>query len=117
MLTWEKVSVDARDPSSLGRWWALALCWVVVNDEPDEFEIRPAPNQLPGLLFISVPEAKSIKNRLHIDLRPDDHDVEVTRLLAMGATTVDIGQGNPPWTVLADPEGNEFCVLKSATLD
>jgi hypothetical protein len=110
-LEWEQTNVDARDPESLGRWWQQALQWVVVNDAPDEFEIRPAPEQLPGLLFVPVPEEKTVKNRLHLDFRPDDQDLEVDRLLALGATRVDIGQGAQPWVVLADPEGNEFCVL------
>jgi hypothetical protein len=86
---------------------------VVVNDAPDEFEIRPAPNRLPGLLFASVPEPKTGKNRLHLDFRPDDRDAEVDRLLALGATRADVGQGEQSWIVLADPEGNEFCVLSS----
>jgi hypothetical protein len=84
---------------------------VVVNEAPDEFEIRPAPNRLPGLLFVPVPEAKIVKNRLHLDFRPDDRDAEVDRLLALGARRADIGQGEQPWIVLVDPEGNEFCVL------
>ena len=110
-LEWEQTNVDARDPVSLGRWWQQALQWVVVNDDPDEFEIRPAPDQLPGLLFVSVPESKTVKNRLHLDFRPDDQDLEVDRFLALGASRVDIGQGERSWVVLADPEGNEFCVL------
>ena len=110
-LEWEQTNVDAGDPESLGRWWQEALRWVVVNDSPEEFEIRPARDQLPGLLFVPVPEAKSVKNRLHLDFRPDDQELEVDRLLALGATRVDIGQGDQPWVVLADPEGNEFCVL------
>ena len=112
-LEWEQTNVDARDARALGLWWREALGWVVVNDDPEEFEIRPAPDRLPGLLFVPVPEAKSIKNRLHLDLRPDDRDAEVDRLLAMGATRADVGQGVQSWVVLADPEGNEFCVLSS----
>lgn len=110
-LEWEQTSVDALDPESLGRWWQQALGWIIVNDEPTEFEIRPAPDQLPGLLFVPVPELKSLKNRLHLDFRPDDQDREVDRLLGLGAVRVDVGQGEQPWVVLADPEGNEFCVL------
>jgi hypothetical protein len=110
-LEWEQTNVDAKDPVSLGRWWQQALGWVVVDEGPEVFEIRPAPDQLPGLLFVPVPEAKAVKNRLHLDFRPDDRDVEVDRLLALGAERVDIGQGEQPWVVLIDPEGNEFCVL------
>ncbi len=112
-LEWEQTSVDARDPVLLGRWWQQALGWVVVDESPEVFEIRPAPAQLPGLLFVRVPEEKTVKNRLHFDFRPDDRDREVDRLLALGAERVDIGQGEQTWVVLADPEGNEFCVLGS----
>ena len=65
----------------------------------------------PDLLFLKVPEPKREKVRLHIDLRPEDQAAEVARAEAMGATRVDIGQGEPTWVVLADPEGNEFCIL------
>jgi len=112
-LEWEQVIVEARDPRALGQWWRDALGWVVVNDDPGEFEIRPTADQLPGLLFALVLEAKTSKNRLHLDFRPDDRDAEVQRLLALGARRADVGQGEQTWIVLADPEGNEFCVLGS----
>jgi hypothetical protein len=112
-LEWEQTIIDAQDPVALGRWWQEALGWVVVNDDPDEFEIRPAPDRLPGLLFASVPEPKTVKNRLHLDFRPDDRDAEVERLLALGARRADVGQGEQTWVVLQDPEGNELCVLSS----
>jgi hypothetical protein len=110
-LEWEQTNIDAKDPVSLGRWWQRALEWVVVDEAADVFEIRPAPDLLPGLLFVRVPDEKTVKNRLHLDFRPEDRDLEVDRLLALGATRVDIGQGEQSWVVLADPEGNEFCVL------
>ena len=112
-LAWEQLIVDAADPVALGRWWATALEWVVVNDDPEEFEIRPAADRLPGLLFARVPERKTLKNRLHLDLRPDDRDAAVARLLDLGATRAEVGQGEQSWVVLSDPEGNEFCVLSS----
>ena len=112
-LTWEQVIVDSIAPVDLGHWWCAALGWVIVNDDPDEFEIRPHIDRTPGLLFALVPEPKTIKNRLHIDLRPDDRDAEVERLVGLGASRVDVGQRNESWVVLADPEGNEFCVLSS----
>jgi hypothetical protein len=115
-LEWEQTVVDSRDPSSLGRWWADALGWVVVNDDPEEFEIRPSADRVPGLLFVAVPDPKSVKNRLHLDFRPDDRDAEVVRLLSLGATRADVGQGARSWVVLVDPEGNEFCVLGSREL-
>ena len=114
MLKWEQVSIDAHDPVALGEWWVRALDWVIVNDAPTEFEIRSSPTTVPGLLFVAVPEEKSGKNRLHLDFRPDDRDGEVQRLMSLGARRVDVGQGDPSWVVLADPEGNEFCVLSSS---
>jgi len=112
-LEWEQVIVDAADPEALGRWWAEALEWVVVNDDPEEFEIRPTPDQVPGLLFAHVTEPKTLKNRLHLDFRPDDQDAAVARFVDLGATHADVGQGDATWVVLADPEGNEFCVLSA----
>jgi hypothetical protein len=112
-LEWEQLNVDAADPVALGRWWAKALGWTVVNDSADEYEIRPEPDRLPGLLFAPVPEKKTVKNRLHLDFRPDDQQAEIDRLLALGARHADVGQGEQPWVVLEDPEGNEFCVLGS----
>ena len=112
-LEWEQLIVDAVDPVALGTWWASALGWVIVNDDPEEFEIRPAPERLPGLLFARVPEPKATKNRLHLDLRPADQAAEVARLLDLGATHADVGQGAETWVVLADPDGNEFCVLRA----
>ncbi|WP_405726392.1 VOC family protein [Streptomyces sp. NBC_00028] len=114
-LEWEQVIVDSADSAALGRWWAEALDWVVVNDAPDEYEIRPEQDRVPGLLFVPVPERKTIKNRLHLDFRPTDQAAEVARLLALGARHVDIGQGEQSWVTLLDPEGNEFCVLSGGT--
>jgi hypothetical protein len=112
-LEWEQVVVNAADPVAIGGWWARALGWVVVNDAEDEFEIRERADRLPGLLFVPVPDAKAVKNRLHLDFRPVDQRAEVDRLLELGATLADVGHDgmDVPWVVLADPEGNEFCVL------
>ncbi|MFS8203280.1 VOC family protein (plasmid) [Streptomyces sp. CWNU-52B] len=124
-LEWEQVIVHSVDPAALGQWWAEALGWVVVHSTDDEFEIRPAPDRLPGLDFVRIEEnknknesdkaetkkAKQAKSRLHLDFRPDDQAAEVARLEAHGAQRVDIGQGDQSWIVMADPEGNEFCVL------
>ncbi|MFC4495832.1 VOC family protein [Streptomyces ovatisporus] len=110
-LEWEQVLIDAADPVALGSWWAEALGWVVVDESAEEYEIRETPDRLPGLLFVLVPDAKVSKNRLHLDFRPDDQEAEVARLLAHGARHADVGQGEESWVVLADPEGNEFCVL------
>ncbi|HET9170399.1 MAG TPA: VOC family protein [Actinospica sp.] len=110
-LVWEQVIVHAQDPIGLGTWWAEALGWVVVFSSDDEFEIRPAPDHLPGIDFVRLEEAKKSKSRLHLDFRPVDQAAEVARLEAHGARRVDIGQGEQSWVVLADPEGNEFCIL------
>jgi Glyoxalase-like domain len=110
-LEWEQVVVGASDPVALGRWWADVLGWVTLNDSPEEFEIRPSADRLPGLVFLPVPDAKEAHNRLHLDFRPDDQQAEVDRFLRAGARPADVGQGDVPWVVLADPEGNEFCVL------
>lgn len=113
MLQWEQVTVDAAEPRALARWWADVLGWVVTIDEDDEQEIRPDPDTVPGVMFVRVPGSKAGKNRLHLDLRPDDHAAELVRLLGLGARRADIDQGDVPWAVLRDPEGNEFCLLGS----
>ena len=110
----------ARPPARLARFWAAALGWAVADETPEEVDVwpdgfsYPDPVALP-LVFVPVPEPKTTRNRVHLDLAttsPDHQRSEVRRLLALGATHADIGQGDVPWTVLADPEGNEFCVLE-----
>lgn len=111
--------VDAADPSRLAAFWAAALGWDVTADDADEATVWPAGFDYPGiaalpLVFVPVPEPKTSKNRIHLDLASasaDDQDDTVRRLRDLGATPADIGQGDVPWVVLADPEGNEFCVL------
>src|SRR5699024_4792347 len=79
-----------------------------------EIEIRASADRLPGILISVDREEKVVKNRLHLDFRPDDQAAEVARFLELGARHVDVGQtGDEPWVVLADPEGNEFCILSS----
>ena len=115
--------VDARDPAALARFWAEVLGWRITDEEPDEVAVEPPAGSpedgvAPDLLFLAVPEGKSVKNRLHLDLRPEDQAAEVARIEALGATRVDIGQGpDVTWVVLADPEGNEFCVLRALTAE
>ena len=112
-LDWEQIVVDSKDPQALGRWWAAALGWIVTLDSHEEFEIRPTVDSTPGMVFVPVKESMTAKNRVHPDFRPDNQQVEVARLLSMGARRVDIGQGEQPWVVLLDPEGNEFCILNT----
>ncbi|HEV2451267.1 MAG TPA: VOC family protein [Streptosporangiaceae bacterium] len=107
------VVINCRDPATLGRWWAEVLDWRVVFEKPDEVVIAKDDDTYPGLVFVPVPETKTVKNRLHIDLAPDDRDAEVERLIGLGATRADVGQGDQTWVVLSDPEGNELCVLSS----
>jgi predicted enzyme related to lactoylglutathione lyase len=107
------IVVDSHDPAALARWWANVLDWTIFIEEPDEVVITKDDKTFPGIVFVPVPEAKTVKNRLHIDLNPDDREAEIERLLGLGARKVDIGQGDVTWTILADPEGNEFCVLRA----
>ncbi|MFC6064522.1 VOC family protein [Streptomyces ochraceiscleroticus] len=108
-----QIAVDAHDVHRMARFWADVLDWQIVFEEADEVIIGASAEALPGIVFLPVPEAKAGKNRLHLDLTPDDQEAEVARILALGARRVDVGQGaNVTWTVLADPEGNEFCVLR-----
>ncbi|MEV6281151.1 VOC family protein [Kribbella sp. NPDC051770] len=107
--------VDCREPGRVARFWAEALGWVISHAEDPEWVVEPAEGSredcvVADLLFIKSSSAKVGKNRLHLDLRPDDQAVEIARLEALGATRVDVGQGDQPWVVMADPEGNEFCV-------
>jgi catechol 2,3-dioxygenase-like lactoylglutathione lyase family enzyme len=111
---WESVVVDATDPARLARWWAEVLGYHLLSEDADEVVIGPDKGVYPELLFGLAPGAKDGKNRLHLDLRPDDQEAEVERLVDMGARRVDIGQDDAvTWVVLADPGGNEFCVLRA----
>ncbi|MHA7176861.1 VOC family protein [Arthrobacter sp. Sr24] len=115
----ENFSIDSDSPSAIAHFWAAALGWSITFDDGVEVALQPPAGSpeagiLPDLLFLKVPEGKSVKNRLHLDLRPDDQLAEVARLEALGATRVDIGQGSShTWVVMGDPEGNEFCVLRT----
>ncbi|MEV0372744.1 VOC family protein [Streptomyces sp. NPDC050636] len=107
-----QIAVDAHDLKGQAAFWARVLGWRVVYEALDEIVIGADERALPGIVFLPVPEVKSRKNRLHLDLTPDDQAAEVERLIGLGARRVDVGQGGDvSWVVLADPEGNEFCVL------
>ena len=110
------VVVDAADPARLAHWWAQALEWRPGYRDEHEVDVDP-PEGEPGLplVFVPVDDPKLGPNRLHLDLdssSPADQRQTVDHLLHLGATPVDVGQGDVPWVVLADPEGNEFCVLE-----
>jgi catechol 2,3-dioxygenase-like lactoylglutathione lyase family enzyme len=127
-VRWYSVVVDCTDVAAQSRWWAEVLDWRVRYESDDEAVVVP-PQAVeggqtdqppgPGLVFVRVPDGKTVKNRLHIDLAPSaaqDQEAEVGRLEALGARRVDIGQGDVSWIVMADPEGNEFCVLRPRDL-
>ena len=114
-LRLEEIVVDCRDSASLARWWQTALGWQIIDEEDGAVELAQAPGQTPSIMFIQVTEPKTGKNRLHLDWVPDDQQAEVDRLVGLGASRVDLGQGDASWVVLADPEGNEFCVLCART--
>ena len=121
-----EIVVDCHDPGAQAQFWAAALGYHVGRSEDGQVEVAPWEREpadlaervrrapaIPTLVFVTVPEGKTVKNRLHLDLRPVDcsHAEEVERLTSLGARRADIGQGQVPWVVLTDPEGNEFCVL------
>jgi catechol 2,3-dioxygenase-like lactoylglutathione lyase family enzyme len=103
--------IDCDDPDLLARFWCDVLGYRVVFRSDSMVAIAASQDSHPGLGFVRVDEPKTGKNRLHLDLLPDDQETEVRRLLALGASRADIGQDGVPWVVLRDPEGNELCVL------
>jgi predicted enzyme related to lactoylglutathione lyase len=109
------IVIDAHDLPGLARFWARALGWQVLSERDREIVIGPDERALVGMCFMPASDTKIVKNRVHVDLTSgaEDRTDEIARLLALGARRVDIGQtGTESWTVLADPEGNEFCVVR-----
>jgi hypothetical protein len=112
--------IDTTDPGKLAGFWESALGWRRTYDEDyvvlEPPQGSPEDGVAPDLLFLRVPEEKAVKNRLHLDLRPKDQAAEVARLEALGARRADVGQGpDVSWVVMADPDGNEFDVLRPLT--
>ena len=115
--------VDATDPERLAHFWSAALGWEIAAADAGESDVWPEGYRYPDpvalpLVFVPVPDRKTGKNRVHLDLAttsPEHQAAEVERLCGLGATRADIGQDDVAWVVLADPEGNEFCVLDPAT--
>jgi hypothetical protein len=109
-----EIVIDCNDARLVAEFWGKVLGWDV-HEHGEEFWMSESGEPFPGLclVFGQVPEPKTVKNRIHIDVSPVgcDRDEEVARLEALGAKRADIGQGEQPWVVLQDPEGNEFCVL------
>jgi predicted enzyme related to lactoylglutathione lyase len=113
-LRFTEICMDAADIDSLARWWSEVLGWPSEPTDDGDVILRAPAGAGPDWLFLAVPEGKTVKNRIHFDFTPDDQQAEVDRLVALGARHVNIGQGEQSWVVLADPEGNEFCVLAAA---
>jgi len=121
-LRLQAITVDAHDPRALAEFWAEVLGWKI-GEGGNEIEVwierelgDPKNTGFPDILFLKNSDVKNVKNRLHLDLRPDDQDTEVRRLEKLGAKRIEIGQSADPdtsWVVMADPEGNEFCVLRA----
>ncbi|MCG3039795.1 VOC family protein [Streptomyces sp. S1A] len=107
------VVVDCADPRAMARFWGEALDWALREVTDDHAVLRSAKGVGPYLEFLRTPDVKTAPDRVHLDLLPypgDDKEAEVARLRALGATDLDLGQGEVPWTCMTDPEGHEFCV-------
>jgi len=109
------VTFDCADPRALARFWARVTGWPLLEEPApgyDEAAVGVASEGRPRLYFVAVPEGKTVKNRLHLDIVPDDRtqDEEIARLAGLGATVVSDQRPEFGWVILADPEGNEFCV-------
>ena len=108
--------IDCTDARRLADFWCQVLDWQVTEEEDGIVRIQPAPDAREAIDFCPVPDGPKVaKNRLHLDLNATDRDqaAELDRLLGLGARPADIGQGDVTWNVLVDPEGNEFCLLRS----
>ena len=123
-----ELAIDCHDTRRVADFWCAVLGYEITDTDGDLIEIAPqkpdrealrAGPVPPPLVFATVPESKTIKNRIHIDVSPIDssQEDEVARIEALGARRIDIGQGDVHWVVMADPEGNEFCVLRSLAPD
>ncbi|MGO8687267.1 MAG: VOC family protein [Candidatus Dormibacteria bacterium] len=110
-VRWQCVVVDCHDAERVGRFWSAVFETQLQGNGEGDWWVELGEG-VPDLLFQTVPDAKVAKNRLHLDLRPDDQAAEVARLTGLGAREKDIGQGEVTWAVMADPEDNEFCVLR-----
>ena len=111
------IAIDAAQPRLVADFWCDVLGWRILEEEDGVISIGPPDGSWPTIDVVPVPEAKTVKNRLHLDLRADGVATsdELERLLALGARRTDVGQGDDvTWVVLSDPEGNEFCLLSRA---
>ncbi|ANY07343.1 VOC family protein [Pseudonocardia sp. HH130630-07] len=114
-ISWAALTIDAHDPAACARWWAETLGGELCEPNPHGVEVRPPGGAGPSLFFVPGAADKRGKNRLHLDLLTPDPAATLAWLERRGARRVDIGQGDAPgWSVLRDPEGNEFCLLEPA---
>ncbi|MHA7173254.1 VOC family protein [Arthrobacter monumenti] len=114
------LAIDAIEPRLVAEFWCAVLDWKVVEEDAGIISIAPNDGAWPTIDIVAVPERKTLKNRLHLDLRADGAATsqELDRLIALGASRVDVGQGQDvSWVVLGDPEGNEFCLLSRSVQD
>lgn len=108
------IAVDAEQPRQLADFWCAVLGWQVLEQDDSGVSIGAADGSWPTMDLLAVPDGKTVKNRLHLDLRAHGTSTaeELDRLLALGARRTDVGQSaEVSWVVLSDPEGNEFCLL------
>jgi catechol 2,3-dioxygenase-like lactoylglutathione lyase family enzyme len=111
-LRFQCTVIDCNDAKRVGQFWAALLGMPLKSNEDGTEHVIDFGPEGRDLLFVTVLDTKTGKNRVHIDLRPDDQGAEVARALALGGRHADIGQGEQTWVVLADPKGNEFCILR-----
>ncbi len=114
------IVLDAVDPDRIAAFWSAVLGWVETERDEEVITLSPPGGGGASLDVVAVPDGKTVQNRLHLDLRADGSTTaaELERLLALGARHADVGQGpDVSWTVLADPEGNEFCLLARTVQD
>lgn len=117
MLSIQCITFDSENPSIPGKFWSEALGWQISISNDEEVVVEN-PNGGADLLFLKNPDPRMVKNRVHLDIRPENQTVEVARLENLGAKRIEIGQSKDPrtsWVVMEDPEGNIFCVLRSSS--
>ena len=115
MLKIQCITFDCEDPKIPAKFWSEALDWPIIIANEEEVVVED-PSGGADLLFLRNPDKRVVKNRIHLDLRPENQDEEVKRLERLGARRIEIGQSNDPrttWVVMEDPEGNLFCVLRN----
>ena len=109
-----EIVIDSHDTTAQAAWWSQVFGWPITSPWGEgSFQVGAPGGAGPRILFEPVPDSKTVKNRLHLDVEPREATIEqeLDRLLALGARHADIGQGDVQWFVLADPEGNEFCLI------